>query len=205
MYKKKMFKQHLLLENITILCSLQSCQSSKLHHHLPSWQHQAPNQNLAERTEEDEEPGCTKDWQQGHSRDSTLAHTGYKSCRICKSHHGLCMFTREKHALKLWYSSWQAAPAVRRELTRQGQWQLKAAGPSLHTLTLIPALAPAANLISPGTGRGKAGNEDMAILLCPWQAAAAQGNSPHHLCSQLVLLWSQFSVMSSNDSINTSK
>lgn len=44
---QKMFK-HPLLENITALCSLQSCQSSKLHHHLPSWEHQAPNQNPAE-------------------------------------------------------------------------------------------------------------------------------------------------------------
>lgn len=48
-----MFKQHPLLENITTLCSLQSCQSSKLHHHLPSWEHQAPNQSPAERTEKD--------------------------------------------------------------------------------------------------------------------------------------------------------
>lgn len=59
-YQKK-FKQYPLLENITTLCSLQSCRSSKLHHHLPSWKYQASNQNPSERTEEDGEPGCTRD------------------------------------------------------------------------------------------------------------------------------------------------
>lgn len=84
----------------------------------------------------------------------------------------------------------QAAPHsshLRQLLLSEGKWSgrchdhQKQLSPISHILG--PALAVAANLISSGAGRGRASNENLAILLCPWQAAAAQGNNLHHLCS----------------------
>jgi len=91
------------------------------------------------------------------------------------------------------YASSQVTPATRKEIARQSRdcrMQL-----ALVSHIPNPALAAATDLISLGTGRERASNEDVTVLLCPWQAAA-QGNNLHHLFSPLVLLCSQFSVVS---------
>lgn len=101
------------------------------------------------------------------------------------------------------YASSQVTPATRKEIARQSRdcrMQL-----ALVSHIPNPALAAATDLISPDAGRERASNEDVTTLPCPWQAAAAQGNNLHHLFSPLALLCSQFTVISSNDSISSSK
>lgn len=127
---------------------------------------------------------------------------GFEQATTVRKEH-LSVHQEKSSPLNHGCASSQVMPAARKEIARQEQGLPQATGPESHILN--PALAAATDLISLGTGRERASDEDVTALLCPWQAAAAQGKNLHHLFSPLALLCSQISVMSSNDSISSSK
>lgn len=117
---------------------------------------------------------------------------GFEQTTTVRKEH-LSVHQEKSSALNHVCASSQVTPAARTEIAGQEQGLPQATGPESHIPN--PALAAATDLISLGTGRERASNEDVTVLLCPWQAAA-QGNNLHHLFSPLVLLCSQFSVVS---------